>query len=618
MDAALRSRSSLRAARISARSVVELRPRRRPAGARRRRAPARVRPAAEARTRSISASSSATRASERSLRLLRRGTCRGRAVAFRGGVLLRRLCLGQELGHPAAFGGDERRRLLDTLARQAEARGDAQRVRRARPSESDAVERRLGLRVEARRRVRRAFGRARPLLELRVVARGYGEPRLAGEPTEERLREGGALDRVGAGRDLVEEHERACRSRVEDRDEVPHVAGERREAHRRSTARRRCRRAPRRRPAAAPSRAGGRRPHWWSSAASPSVFSATVLPPVFGPETTTRAQVAELEVDRNGVRRVEQRVTRAEQDDLVGDLDGGAAPARATAPHARARGRSRAMASTSVAQRPGLRRRPTARELARGCARPRRARRSPPRGAVVRVSTTANGSTKSVWPEPELSWTMPGTAPRALACSASTGRPPRSVTKSSCRWSRRAGSRASERSRSPSRARPSRELAPEAAQGGRGAVAEIRAVVLDGLSYRARRRLRGAARSLRQRQSGAGSAVRRRAPRARRARRRSTSPTACSAAGSRTPPRVASSTAGRTSWAPARSGSADCSSTAIASAVRPAPNDLVGVGRRRQRAGQSRPGSLVAVAARRSRIAGSSRSSSARGSIAAV
>ena len=37
----------------------------------------------------------------------------------------------------------------------------------------------------------------------------------------------------------------------------------------------------------AASSAGGRRPHWCSTAASPSVFSATVLPPVFGPLITS-------------------------------------------------------------------------------------------------------------------------------------------------------------------------------------------------------------------------------------------------------------------------------------------------------------------------------------------
>ena len=37
----------------------------------------------------------------------------------------------------------------------------------------------------------------------------------------------------------------------------------------------------------AASSAGGRRPHWYSAAARPSVFSATVLPPVFGPLITS-------------------------------------------------------------------------------------------------------------------------------------------------------------------------------------------------------------------------------------------------------------------------------------------------------------------------------------------
>ena len=59
--------------------------------------------------------------------------------------------------------------------------------------------------------------------------------------------------------------------------------------------------------------AGGRRPDWWSSAARPSVFSATVLPPVFGPLTTSARSVAEVEVDRDGGRRVEQRMARAER-----------------------------------------------------------------------------------------------------------------------------------------------------------------------------------------------------------------------------------------------------------------------------------------------------------------
>ena len=52
------------------------------------------------------------------------------------------------------------------------------------------------------------------------------------------------------------------------------------------------------------------------------------------------------------------------------------------------------------------------------------------------ASTRAIGSTKIVSPEPELSWTMPGTAERDDAFTASTGRPPRSVVNDSCRWGR--------------------------------------------------------------------------------------------------------------------------------------------------------------------------------------
>ena len=63
------------------------------------------------------------------------------------------------------------------------------------------------------------------------MARRDREPCLAGEAREQRASERGALDRVGPAGDLVEQDERAVGGRVEDRDEVPDVAGERREAH---------------------------------------------------------------------------------------------------------------------------------------------------------------------------------------------------------------------------------------------------------------------------------------------------------------------------------------------------------------------------------------------------
>jgi hypothetical protein len=48
-------------------------------------------------------------------------------------------------------------------------------------------------------------------------------------------------------------------------------------------------------------------------------------------------------------------------------------------------------------------------------------RRSSPdiKASSLFASMTSIGSTKTVWPEPERSWTMPGTRPRA---EARTGR----------------------------------------------------------------------------------------------------------------------------------------------------------------------------------------------------
>ena len=73
--------------------------------------------------------------------------------------------------------------------------------------------------------------------------------------------------------------------------------------------------------------AGTRSPDWCSSAASPSVFSATVLPPVFGPRDHERAQPTQVEVDRHGAGGVEQRMPRFEQAHLAGDLHRRPAPA---------------------------------------------------------------------------------------------------------------------------------------------------------------------------------------------------------------------------------------------------------------------------------------------------
>ena len=199
--------------------------------------------------------------------------------------------------------------------------------------------------------------------------------------------------------------------------------------------------------------AGGRRPDWCSSAARPSVFSATVLPPVFGPlMTSARRSPRSRSIGTAASRRAADAARRA------------AAPRRTTSTGAprqrresvpRASARSiRPVASTSAER--AARRSPTPAESSR------RIRSTSSRSALAASdwrlfsSTTSNGSTNSVCPESEESWTMPGTLRRALALTASTGRPPRWVTKSSCRCSRSSLERASCSSSSRTRCRPVR------------------------------------------------------------------------------------------------------------------------------------------------------------------
>ena len=145
---------------------------------------------------------------------------------------------------------------------------------------------------------------------------------------------------------------------------------------------------------------------------------------------------------------------RADEPDLVRDLDLRAAPAA----------RDGAARERQVDPRRSPRRRARARRRCSPTAADssRRIRstssRSAPAASDWRLlsSTTSNGSTNSVWPESEESWTMPGTLLRELALTASTGRPPRWVTKSSCRCSRSRVLRTSCSSFSVTRCRPVR------------------------------------------------------------------------------------------------------------------------------------------------------------------
>ena len=129
-------------------------------------------------------------------------------------------------------------------------------------------------------------------------------------------RERAAFVRVGAAAGFVEQHQRRrrpapCPSRRRWRCAPRRCSG-----FRRSTARRRCRRTRCGRPGSAmPSAAGISSPACAIIGSSPAVFSATVLPPVFGPVmTSTRVGGIEQHVDRastvDAPRAIEQRMPR--------------------------------------------------------------------------------------------------------------------------------------------------------------------------------------------------------------------------------------------------------------------------------------------------------------------
>ena len=188
--------------------------------------------AAEALTAAISSSSSCSARRARTLSALDDlGALRLRRRPLLDGRPLGRLRLGEQLLDPEPLRRDQPARGLDDARVEPEPLGDLERVRRPRPPERDAIERRVRVGIEAGARVRDALGRARPLLQLRVMGRHERQPRLLGEPRHERLRERGALDGIRARGELVEEDERALAGGVQDRDDARDVAREGREAH---------------------------------------------------------------------------------------------------------------------------------------------------------------------------------------------------------------------------------------------------------------------------------------------------------------------------------------------------------------------------------------------------
>ncbi len=158
------------------------------------------------------------------------------------------------------------------------------------------------------------------------MARRHGEPRLGREAVEQRLGERRTLDGIGAGGDLVEEHERLGGRPLEDPDQVPQVGGEGREAHRdrllvadvdEDLVEDGQRRLVRRWPQAALVERGG----------EPERLQRHGLAARVRPADHERPQAAELEVDRDGGGPLEQRMPRAAEDDLAARRHERSAPA---------------------------------------------------------------------------------------------------------------------------------------------------------------------------------------------------------------------------------------------------------------------------------------------------
>ena len=199
-------------------------------------------------------------------------------------------------------------------------------------------------------------------------------------------------------------------------------------------------------------------------------------------------------------------------------------------------------------------------------------------------STTSNGSTNSVWPESELSWTMPGTLLRELARTARTGRPPRCGDEVLLQV-------LAEPARSDELLEPlgdavaaGPQLRAELAQLRGGVVAQVGAVLLDGLPDRVRERPQpGLDRGARAR-AGAARPRASSAARARRRLRRCRATSAQHRGVEHAAARRRGPAASRTSCDPASGGcSASVEERDRLGGQRLAPRDLGGVGRGRER-----------------------------------
>ncbi len=203
---------------------------------------------------------------------------------------------------------------------------DLEGVRRPRPSERERVGGSERLGVEAHGAVERPRRRACPLLDLGVVGRRDRERRALRQLVEQGARECRALDRIGARGDLVEQHERARRGRLEHVDEVAQVARERRER-----GGDRLLVADVGQHVGEDGKAGalGRdeEPALVEQRTQPERLQRDRLAAGVGAAEDEHPNAGERQIDRHDGCRVEQRMPCGDQLDVVGGLDRAPAPA---------------------------------------------------------------------------------------------------------------------------------------------------------------------------------------------------------------------------------------------------------------------------------------------------
>ena len=124
------------------------------------------------------------------------------------------------------LGADQLLCAVDDFVGQSELRRDRERVRLAGCSDYQPIGRLQRVDVELAGRVDKAVGLEREGFQLGVVRGRRAERADRMNLFEYRYRERGALDRVGAGAQLVYKHERAVRHLTDNSDYIDHMRRE--------------------------------------------------------------------------------------------------------------------------------------------------------------------------------------------------------------------------------------------------------------------------------------------------------------------------------------------------------------------------------------------------------